>query len=149
MDFPTDSRHWNRKGNGCLENHTRCAVTKAQAKQWTVYLPESSDWYDFWTGESTWWSVYRKGSADRHYSMYVKAGSIIPFGPKVQYAAEKKWDNLEIRIYEGADGDLPCMKTKMTITIMKKECIQPLNLNGLTQRGHLRLVREKGNSTAC
>jgi alpha-D-xyloside xylohydrolase len=35
----------------------------------------------------------------------VKAGSIIPFGPKVQYATEKKWDNLEIRIYPGADGE--------------------------------------------
>ncbi|MCG6958416.1 DUF5110 domain-containing protein, partial [bacterium BMS3Abin03] len=35
----------------------------------------------------------------------VKAGSIIPIGPKVQYATEKKWDDLEIRIYPGADGE--------------------------------------------
>ena len=34
--------------------------------------------------------------------LYVKAGSILPIGPKVQYATEKKWDDLEIRIYEGA-----------------------------------------------
>lgn len=37
--------------------------------------------------------------------IYVKAGSIIPFGPDVQYASEKKWDNLEIRIYPGSDAD--------------------------------------------
>ena len=37
--------------------------------------------------------------------MYVKAGSILPIGPKVQYAMEKKWDNLEIRVYAGADGE--------------------------------------------
>ena len=37
--------------------------------------------------------------------LYVKAGSIIPIGPKVQYATEKKWDNIEIRIYPGADGE--------------------------------------------
>ena len=37
--------------------------------------------------------------------LYVKAGSILPFGPKVQYATEKKWDNLEIRVYPGADGE--------------------------------------------
>ena len=36
--------------------------------------------------------------------MYVKAGSIIPIGPSVQFAEEKKWDNLEIRIYPGANG---------------------------------------------
>ena len=37
--------------------------------------------------------------------LYVKAGSILPVGPKVQYATEKKWDNLEIRVYEGANGE--------------------------------------------
>jgi alpha-D-xyloside xylohydrolase len=37
--------------------------------------------------------------------LYAKAGSIIPIGPKVQYATEKKWNNLEIRIYPGADGE--------------------------------------------
>jgi alpha-D-xyloside xylohydrolase len=36
--------------------------------------------------------------------VYVKAGSIVPWGPKVQYAQEKKWDNLELRIYPGADA---------------------------------------------
>ncbi len=36
--------------------------------------------------------------------VYVKAGSIVPFGPAVQYSNEKPWDNLEIRIYPGADG---------------------------------------------
>jgi alpha-D-xyloside xylohydrolase len=34
----------------------------------------------------------------------VKAGTIIPIGPRVQYSTEKKWDNLEIRVYPGADG---------------------------------------------
>ena len=35
----------------------------------------------------------------------MKAGSILPIGPDVQYATEKKWDNLEIRVYPGADGE--------------------------------------------
>jgi alpha-D-xyloside xylohydrolase len=37
--------------------------------------------------------------------LYVKAGSILPWAPKVQYANEKKWDNLEIRIYPGKNGE--------------------------------------------
>jgi alpha-D-xyloside xylohydrolase len=37
--------------------------------------------------------------------LYIKAGSIIPFGPQVQYATEKKWDNLEIRVYPGTNGE--------------------------------------------
>ena len=36
--------------------------------------------------------------------LYVKAGSIIPMGPKVQYATEKPWDNIELRVYAGANG---------------------------------------------
>ena len=37
--------------------------------------------------------------------VYVKAGSILPFGPEVQYSTEKSWDNLEIRVYPGANGE--------------------------------------------
>lgn len=33
--------------------------------------------------------------------LYVKAGSIVPFGPDVQYATEKKWNHLTIKIYPG------------------------------------------------
>ena len=37
--------------------------------------------------------------------IYVRAGSILPWGPAVQYSTEKKWDNLTIRIYPGADAE--------------------------------------------
>ena len=36
--------------------------------------------------------------------MFVRAGSILPLGPEMQYVGEKSWDNLEIRVYPGADG---------------------------------------------
>ncbi len=74
-----------------------------QSKQ--VYLPERIVWYDFWTGEQ-----FKGGQAIKKETpldimpLYVKAGTILPIGPKVQYATEKKWDTLEIRVYEGADG---------------------------------------------
>ncbi len=31
--------------------------------------------------------------------------TVLPVGPTVQYAAEKPWDSLQLRIYTGADGD--------------------------------------------
>jgi alpha-D-xyloside xylohydrolase len=34
----------------------------------------------------------------------VRAGSIVPFGPDVEYAAEKPADPLELRVYRGANG---------------------------------------------
>jgi len=36
--------------------------------------------------------------------LYVKAGSIIPMGPYLQYATEKPADPIELRIYPDADG---------------------------------------------
>ena len=34
----------------------------------------------------------------------MKAGSILPIGPDVQFSTEKAWDDLEIRVYAGANG---------------------------------------------
>jgi alpha-D-xyloside xylohydrolase len=71
-----------------------------------TYLPKGTDWYDFWTGEKlTGGQKVSKQTPLDIIPLYVKAGSILPFGPEVQYATEKKWDNLEIRVYPGADGD--------------------------------------------
>ncbi len=71
-----------------------------------VYLPKGTDWIDFWTGEkhNGGQKISKKTPLDIM-PLYVKAGSVLPFGPKVQYSSEKKWDNLEIRIYEGANGE--------------------------------------------
>ena len=52
-----------------------------------------------------WYTFHvESGPFFNYYIQYVRAGSIIPFGPKVQYSTQKKWDNLEVRIYPGADG---------------------------------------------
>ena len=78
----------------------------SQVKTKNVYLPKSAGWYDYWTGEKLdGGQTYVKETPLDIIPLYVKAGSILPIGPKVQFAAEKKWDNLEIRVYEGANGE--------------------------------------------
>ena len=69
------------------------------------YLPAGSDWYDFWTSEkiSGGRNVVKETPIET-IPLYVKAGAIIPFGPEVQYATEKKWDHLQINVYAGANG---------------------------------------------
>lgn len=70
-----------------------------------VYLPEGNDWYDFWTNERlNGGQTLRRPCPIDIMPVYVKAGSILPWGPDVQYASEKPWDDLEIRVYPGADG---------------------------------------------
>lgn len=83
----------------------------APAIDWTaeklhrVYLPKGADWWCFKTakkiagGQSVEFPVTLMSQP-----FFVKAGSILPLGPDVQYNGEKKWDDLEVRIYPGADG---------------------------------------------
>ena len=80
-------------------------VNWSETKTASKYLPKGALWYDFWTNKT-----YKGGQAvtlqtslDR-VPMFVRAGSILPLGPEMQYVGEKAWDHLEIRIYPGADG---------------------------------------------
>jgi alpha-D-xyloside xylohydrolase len=80
-------------------------ITEPGVNEWNVYLPKSTIWYDFWTGKHYigGQNIKTEAPLDK-IPVFVKAGSIIPIGPVVQYAGEKKWDCLEIRIYEGSNG---------------------------------------------
>ena len=75
------------------------------SKSATKYLPKGTLWYDFWTGE-----CFRGGrdltlqTTFNRVPMFVRAGSILPLGPEMQYVGEKAWDNLELRVYPGADA---------------------------------------------
>jgi alpha-D-xyloside xylohydrolase len=80
-------------------------VTKEHATGRTVYLPAGTGWYDFWTGARAEGGaeVNRAAPIDR-IPLEVRAGSILPLGPVVEYAGQAA-DPIEIRIYPGADGD--------------------------------------------
>lgn len=72
---------------------------------WKVYLPKSTQWYDLWTGRQfNGGQTINVAAPQDKIPVFLKAGSILPMGPQVQYAEEKKWVNLEIRIYPGEDG---------------------------------------------
>jgi alpha-D-xyloside xylohydrolase len=84
---------------------TSFAEDFSRIKTKETYLPTGSDWYDFWTGEKI--NGGKKTTKETPLDimpLYIKAGSILPIGPAVQFAEEKKWDDLEIRIFPGADG---------------------------------------------
>jgi alpha-D-xyloside xylohydrolase len=70
-----------------------------------VYLPETQDWYDFWTGKRTTGGQTLKVEAPlERIPIYVRAGSIVPMGAELQYAAEKPADPTELRVYRGKDA---------------------------------------------
>jgi alpha-D-xyloside xylohydrolase len=105
MDFREDIRAQNIGdqflfGPAILVN----PVTEPGATVRHLYLP-AANWYDFWTG-----ATIQGGRAldapspiDRM-PLYVRAGSILPLGPDVEYAAEKSANPIEVRVYRGANG---------------------------------------------
>lgn len=106
MDFPSDKKTHDLGEEYMFGRSVLVTpVTKPGVTEWQVYLPEGTAWWDFWTNEKQQGgrTVNRAVTKDI-LPLYIKAGSILPFGPKVQYSTEKNWDNLEIRVYPGADG---------------------------------------------
>ncbi len=94
---------WNRQN--ATESSPAGVIDFTATKTATKYLPKGAVWYDFWTGQRY------KGGQDVTFEttldrvpMFVRAGSILPLGPEMQYVGEKPWDDLEIRVYPGADG---------------------------------------------
>ena len=71
-----------------------------------VYLPSGVNWVDFWTGKQY------EGAANPvvgdapidHIPVFVKAGSIVPMGPVVQFSSAMPDAPWEVRVYPGKDG---------------------------------------------
>ncbi|MFT3827264.1 MAG: glycoside hydrolase family 31 protein [Chitinophagaceae bacterium] len=79
-------------------------VYNYKARERDVYLPATTGWYDFYTGE------YKTGG--QHISavapmermpLFVKEGSIIPAGPELQYSTEKPANVITLYVYTGKD----------------------------------------------
>ncbi|HXT10796.1 MAG TPA: TIM-barrel domain-containing protein [Candidatus Angelobacter sp.] len=108
MDFCADTNTWNigdqfMFGPAFLVN----PVTTYQARSRDVYLPQTAGgWYDFWTGSSADGGTSVDAAAPYDaIPLYVKAGSIIPTGPDLQYTGEKPADPITLSVYAGTDGD--------------------------------------------
>jgi alpha-D-xyloside xylohydrolase len=94
---------WDR--NNVSDGSPVGAIDFTAPRSVTKYLPKGADWYDFWTGKR-----YKGGqnvtietTLDR-VPMFVRAGSIIPLGPEMQYVGEQSWQELELHVYPGADA---------------------------------------------
>ena len=82
-----------------------CPVYEYKARERGVYLPQGSNWYnadngDYLQGGQT---ITAKAPYERM-PMYIKAGSILPVGPEIEYTDEKLDGMVKLVVYTGADG---------------------------------------------
>ena len=103
--YPNDKNTWGIKDQLLFgESMMVSFVTEYEKRSKEVYLPQG-DWYNFWTSEKV--SGNKSVTVDAALNstpIFVKAGSIIPFGPKIQYATERKDEPIHIKIYPGKDA---------------------------------------------
>jgi alpha-D-xyloside xylohydrolase len=92
-----------------------CPVTEYNVTQRPVYLPASNGWYELKTGR--YHDGRRTMEADAPYSdipIFVKAGSILPFGPPLQYFDEKPADPIRLYVYTGQSGSFTLYEDENT-----------------------------------
>ena len=107
MDFPNDPEVMDVAdqfmfGPAFLVN----PVTTYKARSRAVYLPAGSRWYDFHTGQIL--EGGRRIEAEAPYSdlpLFVRAGSVIPFGPQLEWTDQKPVDPMRLVVYAGADAE--------------------------------------------
>jgi alpha-D-xyloside xylohydrolase len=105
MDFPNDrmARDLNDEymfGPALLV----APITQYQQRERPVYLPTGTTWYDYWTGKEALSSKFSAPSPYDQIPVFVRAGSIIPYGPAMQYVGEKPSDPTTLYVYAGSDG---------------------------------------------
>lgn len=106
MDFPEDPKAANIPDEYMYGPAFLVApVTEQGATHRTVYLPAGCDWYNYWTnarlhGGQT---IVADAPIDT-LPLFVKAGSIVPFGLEVQ-SAQRPQTIASVRVYPGADGN--------------------------------------------
>src|SRR5437763_13520585 len=106
MDFAGDKMAWGVDDEYLFGPALLVApVTEYKARSRSVYLPAGATWYDFYTGR-----VSRGGrtiiaaASFERIPLFVRAGSIIPTGPAIQYALEDPNPALMLNVYTGASG---------------------------------------------
>jgi len=106
MDFPADEKVPATDDEYMFGPAFLCnPVSEYKARTRSVYLPQGTNWYEFWTGKPP--AAGSTIEADAPYDsmpLFIKAGSIIPTGPVQQYVCEKPADALTIYVYTGASG---------------------------------------------
>ncbi|MGC6401723.1 TIM-barrel domain-containing protein [Sphingomonas sp. FW199] len=106
MDFPADRKGWDVDDQYLFGPAFLVApVTEFKATSRTVWLPAGADWYDFATGRHFKGGQTITADAPRErMPLFVRAGSIVPTGPAVQYTSEQPDGPLVLHVFAGADA---------------------------------------------
>jgi alpha-D-xyloside xylohydrolase len=106
MDFAADRRVWNIDDEYLFGPALLVApVTEFRARERRVYLPSGAEWYEESSGRRlAGGQDYTADAPRERMPLFVRAGSIVPLGPQVEWAGEDPQGPLTIHVFPGANG---------------------------------------------
>jgi alpha-D-xyloside xylohydrolase len=106
MDFPADRKAWGVNDQYMFGPAFLVSPVHAyRARTRRVYLPAGADWFDFYTGEKHAGGQEITAAAPlERMPLFVKAGSIVPVGPAIEYTGQKPDAPVTLFVYTGASG---------------------------------------------
>jgi alpha-D-xyloside xylohydrolase len=145
MDFPHDrtARELNDEymfGPALLV----APITEYKQRTRSVYLPPAAVWYDYWTGQPAAPGAISVPAPYDQIPVFVRAGSIIPYGPEMQYVAEKPSDPITLYIYAGADGQFTLYEDQGTTFAYEKGAFSQIPLQWNDKTSTLLIGRQTG-----
>lgn len=111
-----------------------------------LYLPKGQGWYDLYSGKR--YEGGQKIIADAPYEtmpVYVKEGSIIPFGPELQYTNEKPADTISLYVYTGKNASFDLYEDAGTNYDYEKGKYATISFSYDERSGSLTIGERKGS----
>ena len=164
MDFSNDAEVLDIKDQWMFgPSLMACPVSEYKARNRSVYFPAGRAWYDLYSGEQVIDGSMknRRLVVDAPYEripVYVPEGSIIPFGPAMQWSDEKPADTLTFHVYAGRDAQFTLYEDEgtnynyekgkySTIAISYDDAARTLTIgqrsgsfNGMLKQRHFKIV---------
>jgi alpha-D-xyloside xylohydrolase len=106
MDFPDDAAARKVRDEYLFGKAFLVApVYQYESRARQVYLPAGAEWYDFHSGAKQKGGQTIESAAPlARMPLYVRAGSVVPVGPDIQYTGEKPDAPITLFVFTGADG---------------------------------------------
>jgi len=120
-------------------------VTQYKQRSRQVYLPPAAAWYDYWTGKPAASGAITAEAPYEQIPVYVRAGSIIPYGPDVQYVGEKPADPITLYVYAGADGAFTLYEDQGTTNDYEKGAFSQIPIRWDDKTGTLTIGKRSGS----
>jgi len=121
-------------------------VTNYKARERQVYLPAGQGWYDLYSGSYSAGGQSLKATATyERMPVYVKEGSILPFGPDLQYTDQRPADTITLYVYTGRDADFTLYEDEGTNYNYEKGAFSTIAFHYNEAAGTLNIDRRNGS----